>query len=34
MPPVVDVGNGHQIKCHLPADVLARMEPVIKIAAE
>jgi peptide/nickel transport system ATP-binding protein len=33
MPPVVDVGNGHQIKCHLPADVLARMEPVIKVVA-
>jgi len=26
--------GGHQIKCHLSADILARMEPVIKIAAE
>lgn len=34
MPPVRDLGDGHQIKCHLPDDVLARMEPVIKIAAE
>ena len=34
MPPVRDLGEGHQIKCHLPADVLARMEPVIRIAAE
>ncbi len=34
MPPVVDVGNGHQIKCHLSADVFRQMEPVIKIAAE
>ena len=34
VPPVRDLGGGHQIKCHLPDDVLARMEPVIKIAAE
>jgi peptide/nickel transport system ATP-binding protein len=26
--------GGHQIKCHLSAEVLASMEPVIKIAAE
>jgi peptide/nickel transport system ATP-binding protein len=26
--------GGHQIKCHLSAEVLAKMEPVIKIAAE
>jgi len=26
--------GGHQIKCHLSAEVLATMEPVIKIAAE
>lgn len=25
---------GHQIKCHLSEEILARMEPVIKIAAE
>ena len=34
MPPMVTLDNGHQIKCHLPADVLDGMEPVFKIAAE
>ena len=34
MPPVRMLEGGHQIKCHLPDDVLATMEPVIKIAAE
>lgn len=34
VPPVRDLGVGHQVKCHLPDDVLAKMEPVIKIAAE
>ena len=34
MPPVRVLEGGHQIKCHLSAEVLARMEPVIKIAAE
>ena len=34
MPPVQVLEGGHQIKCHLSADVLAKMEPVIKIAAE
>jgi peptide/nickel transport system ATP-binding protein len=34
VPPMITLGPGHQIKCHLPAEVLARMEPVIKIAAE
>jgi peptide/nickel transport system ATP-binding protein len=34
MPPVQTLANGHQIKCHLGADVLAKMEPVIQIAAE
>jgi peptide/nickel transport system ATP-binding protein len=34
MPPVQSLAPGHQIKCHLPADVLSRMEPVITIAAE
>jgi peptide/nickel transport system ATP-binding protein len=33
-PPMVTLAEGHQIKCHLPAGVLAKMEPVIKIAAE
>ena len=34
VPPMRTMGDGHQIKCHLPEDALAGMEPVIKIAAE
>ena len=34
VPPVRDLGDNHQVKCHLADDILARMEPVIKIAAE
>ncbi|WP_368187975.1 dipeptide ABC transporter ATP-binding protein [Aestuariibius sp. HNIBRBA575] len=34
VPPVRDLGNNHQVKCHLADDILSRMEPVIKIAAE
>jgi len=34
MPPVQMLEGGHQVKCHLSADVLATMEPVIKVAAE
>ena len=34
MPPVQQLADGHQVKCHLSADVLATMEPVIKMAAE
>lgn len=34
MPPVQVLEGGHQIKCHLSAEVLAKMEPVIKTAAE
>ena len=34
MPPVRVLEGGHQIKCHLSDDVLATMEPVIKMAAE
>lgn len=34
VPPMKTLADGHQIKCHLADDVLARMEPVIKIAAE
>ncbi|MEM8980358.1 MAG: ABC transporter ATP-binding protein [Pseudomonadota bacterium] len=34
VPPVRTLDGGHQIKCHLADDILARMEPVIKIAAE
>ncbi|MGV6813232.1 MAG: dipeptide ABC transporter ATP-binding protein [Brevirhabdus sp.] len=34
LPPQRDLGDGHQVKCHLSEEVLARMAPVIKIAAE
>jgi peptide/nickel transport system ATP-binding protein len=34
VPPVVTLAAGHQIKCHLPAEVLDSMEPVITLAAE
>ena len=34
VPPVRMLEGGHQIKCHLPDEVFAKMEPVIKIAAE
>lgn len=34
VPPVKTLADGHQIKCHLSEEILARMEPVIKIAAE
>ncbi|WP_438990061.1 dipeptide ABC transporter ATP-binding protein [Lentibacter sp.] len=34
VPPVKDMGNGHQIKCHLSDADLKEMEPVIKLAAE
>ncbi|MBU2982493.1 ABC transporter ATP-binding protein [Lentibacter algarum] len=32
VPPVKDLGNGHQIKCHLDDATLKKMEPVIKLA--
>ena len=34
VPPMVTLAPGHQIKCHLPADVLRQMEPVFRTAAE
>ncbi len=34
VPPVRDLAEGHQVKCHLSDAKLAEMEPVIKIAAE
>jgi len=34
VPKVKYLESGHQVKCHLSDDVLATMEPVIKIAAE
>lgn len=34
VPPQRMLAPGHQIKCHLPAETLARMEPVIRMAAD
>jgi peptide/nickel transport system ATP-binding protein len=34
VPPMRDLGIGHQVKCHLPDEVLASMLPVIRMAAE
>ena len=34
VPPIQTLAGGHQIKCHLSAETLESMEPVIKIAAE
>lgn len=34
VPPVRTLDGGHQIKCHLAAEILERMEPVIEIATE
>ncbi|MEJ6394681.1 ABC transporter ATP-binding protein [Gymnodinialimonas sp. 2305UL16-5] len=34
VPPMRTLATGHEIKCHLAEDILARMDPVIKIAAE
>jgi len=34
VPEQVTLADGHQIKCHLSAEILAEMEPVIKVAAE
>ena len=31
VPPMRDMGNGHQIKCYLSAEVFAAMEPVISL---
>ncbi len=31
VPPVQEVAGGHSVKCHLPKDVLAKMEPVITV---
>ncbi|QIE56891.1 ABC transporter ATP-binding protein [Pikeienuella piscinae] len=33
VPPMVTLGPGHQSKCHLSADILAAMEPVIEVGA-
>ncbi len=34
LPPVRDLVDGHQVKCHLADDILARMEPVISFASK
>ena len=34
VPEIRTLAGNHQIKCHLSEDILSRMEPVIKIAAE
>jgi peptide/nickel transport system ATP-binding protein len=34
VPPMRQLGEGHQVKCHLSDAQLAGMEPVIQIAAE
>jgi peptide/nickel transport system ATP-binding protein len=34
VPPMITLATGHQIKCHLSAEVLDEMEPVIKMAAD
>ncbi len=31
VPPMLRLANGHQIKCHLAQDILARMDPVFKL---
>jgi peptide/nickel transport system ATP-binding protein len=34
VPSIRKLADGHQIKCHLADDILAKMDAVIKIAAE
>ena len=34
VPPVRELAPGHEVKCHLSQEMLARMEPVIRVAAE
>ncbi|MFA7432231.1 MAG: ABC transporter ATP-binding protein [Gemmobacter sp.] len=34
VPPIRTLAEGHQVKCHLSDEVLAEMEPVIRITAE
>jgi len=34
VPPIRTLAGGHKLKCHLSDEILSRMEPVIKIAAE
>ncbi|MFN4101290.1 MAG: dipeptide ABC transporter ATP-binding protein, partial [Pararhodobacter sp.] len=34
LPPMRELGGGHQVKCHLPDEELAAMEPVFKVVEE
>ncbi|WP_025772453.1 ABC transporter ATP-binding protein [Thioalkalivibrio sp. HK1] len=34
VPPIKDIGDGHQIKCHLGMNALGRMKPVISLASD
>ncbi len=34
MPPIVELGDGHKIKCHLSQEMFESMEPVIRIAED
>ena len=34
LPPVRNLANGHQVKCHLADDILSRMEPVIALSQD
>jgi len=34
VPPMRDLASGHQIKCHLAEDILARMDPVFSFTAK
>ena len=34
VPPVRNLGNGHQVKCHLSDEVFAKMEPVISFGKD
>ena len=34
VPPIRNLEDGHQMKCHLTDDILSKMEPVIKVVAK
>ena len=34
VPPIRNLEDGHQMKCHLADDILSKMEPVIKVVAK
>ena len=33
VPPMVELAPGHEVKCHLSAEVFAAMQPVIRLAS-